>query len=174
MGELELAFLMMVIVGGAFLIFSLFLGEISDFVGDHAGGSGHDGPGWASPTVIAGFLCAYGLTGFIASRSGLHGLLAFGLGAAVGLAVAFGMVSFLRALSKQQGNSQLSSESYLGLTAVVTLSIPPDGKGEVQFRDNNGVLVRRAAASTWTQTMPSGTEAHIKSVLADHVIVSRT
>ena len=174
MSELQLAFLMMLIVGGGFLVFSLLVGEVSDFIGDQGDASGNEGPGWTSPSVIAGFLCAYGLTGFIASRSGLHGILAFGLGAAVGLVVAFGMITFLRTLARQQGNSQLSNETYLGLTAVVTLSIPPGGKGEVQFRDKNGVLVRKVAASTWAQTMPVGTETNIKTVLADHVVVSRT
>jgi hypothetical protein len=34
--------------------------------------------------------------------------------------------------------------------------------------------VTKPAASTWSQVMPVGTEANIKRVLADHVVVSRT
>jgi hypothetical protein len=75
------------------------------------------------------------------TESGLDGIWAVLLGAVVGVVVAAGLVMLLRTLSRQQGNSQVSRESYAGLTAVVTLSIPPGGKGEVQFRDKNGVLV---------------------------------
>src|SRR5918992_1457940 len=168
----QLAFLAMVLVGGAFLVFSLLVGEVSDFFGDDADLSGGDGLSWASPTVLAGAICAYGVTGLIATESGLDGIWAVLLGAGVGVLVGAGLVTVLRTLSRQQGSSQVSRESYLGQTAVVTLSIPPGGKGEVQFRDSNGVLVSKPAASTWSETMPVGTEASIKRVLADHVVVS--
>ena len=163
----------MTLVGGAFLVFSLLVGEVSDFFGGDSDLGGGDGPSWASPSVLAGAVCAYGVTGLIATESGLDGIWAVLLGAVVGAVVAAGLVSLLRMFSRQQGNSQVSRESYMGLTAVVTLSIPPGGKGEVQFRDKNGVLVTKPAASTWSETMPAGTEARIKRVLADHVVVSR-
>ncbi len=173
MDSYQLAFLAMTLVGGAFLVFSLLVGEVSDFFGGDSDLSGGDGPSWASPSVLAGAVCAYGVTGLIATESGLDGIWAVLLGAVVGVVVAAGLVLLLRTLSRQQGNSQVSRESYAGLTAVVTLSIPPGGKGEVQFRDKNGVLVTKPAASTWSETMPAGTEASIKRVLADHVVVSR-
>jgi hypothetical protein len=169
----QLAFLAMTLVGGAFLVFSLLVGEVADVFGGDADLSGGDGPSWASPTVLAGAVCAYGVAGLVATESGLDGIWAVVLGAVVAVIVAAGLVALLGMLGRQQGNSQISRESYQDLTAVVTLSIPPGGKGEVQFRDKNGVLVTKPAASTWSETMPAGTEATIKRVLADHVIVSR-
>ncbi len=168
----QLAFLAMTLVGGAFLVFSLLVGEVADVFGSDADLSG-DGLSWASPTVLAGAVCAYGVTGLVATESGLDGGWAVLLGAVVGVIVAAGLVAMLGMLARQQGNSQVSRESYAGLTAVVTLSIPPGGRGEVQFRDSNGVLVTRPAASTWSETMPAGTETTVKRVLADHVVVSR-
>lgn len=174
MSGLELAFLAMVIVGAGFVFFTLVVGEVADlFGGDGGDGGSADGPGWASPTVLAGAVTGYGLTGFIATRSGLDGIWALLLGAVVAVAVGFAMISILRTLYRQQGNSQVGRASYEGVSAVVTLSIPPGGKGQVQFRDRNGVLVTKAAASTWSEEMPVGTEATIKRVLADHVVVSR-
>jgi hypothetical protein len=174
MSGLELTFLAMTILGAGFLILSLVIGEIGDLIGGDIHHSGSDGPGWASPTVVAGALTGYGLTGFIAVRSGWHGAWAFLLGAAVAIAVAAALGFLLRTMARQQANSQVSRESYLDLTAVVTISIPPGGKGEVRFLDRNGVVVTKPAASTWSQVMPVGTEANIKRVLADHVVVSRT
>ena len=168
----QLAFLAMTAVGGAVLVFSLIVGEVADVFGGDADLSG-DGISWASPTVLAGAICAYGVTGLIATQSGLDGGWALLLGAVTGLVVAAGLFAMLGMLARQQGNSQVSRESYTGLTAVVTLSIPPGGRGEVQFHDKNGVLVTRPAASNWSETMPTGTEATVKRVLADHVVVSR-
>ncbi len=173
MSGLELGFLAMIIVGAGFVFFTLVVGEISDVFGGDGGEVG-DGPGWASPTVLAGAVTAYGLAGFVAIRSGLDTIWAVILGAVFAVAVGFVMITILRTLTKQQSNSQVSRASYEGLDAVVTLSIPPGGKGQVQFRDRNGVLVTKSAASTWSEEMPSGTEAIIKRVLADHVVVSRT
>lgn len=169
----QLAFLAMTLVGGGLLVFALLFGELADMFGGDADLSGGDGLSWASPTVLAGAICAYGVTGLVATESGLEGGWAVLLGAVVGCVVAAGLIAMLRTLGRQQGNSQVSRESYTGLTAVVTLSIPPGGKGEVQFRDSNGVLVTRPAASNWSETMPAGTEATVKRVLADHVVVSR-
>ena len=174
MSGLELTFLAMTIIGAGFLIFSLVVGEVGDLIGGDIHHDGSDGPGWASPTVLAGALTAYGVTGFIAVRSGLHGVWAFLLGAVVGVLVAVALGSLLRMMARQQANSQVSRETYVDLTAVVTVSIPPGGKGEVRFLDRNGVVVTKPAASTWSQVMPVGTEANIKRVLADHVVVSRT
>ncbi|HQY30612.1 MAG TPA: hypothetical protein PK691_04970 [Thermomicrobiales bacterium] len=176
MSGYELAFLAMTIVGVGFLILSLLVGELSDVFGDissESGGYHHDGPGFLSPSVLSGGLAGYGVTGFIAVRSGLSGVWAVLLGAVVGVAVAGLIVMLLSQLSKQQANSHISDRSFVDLPAVVTVSIPPAGKGEVQFRDPNGGVVRRPAMSTWSQVMPTGTDVVIKRVLADHVLVSR-
>lgn len=179
MSGLELAFLAMTIIGAGFVFFTLVVGEIADVFGGDAGdtgGDGHDvdGPGWASPTVLAGAITGYGLTGFVATRSGLSPFWALLLGALVAFGVGFLMISILRALYRQQGNSGVSGATFEGINAVVTLSIPPGAMGQVQFRDKNGVLVTRSAASTWSEEMPAGTEVIVKRVLADHVVVSRT
>ena len=133
MSGLELAFLAMIIIGAGFVFFTLVVGEIADVLGGDGGDAG-DGPGWASPTVLAGAVTAYGLAGFVATRSGLDTVWAVILGAVFAVAVGFVMITLLRALTKQQSNSQVSRASYEGLAAVVTLSIPPGGKGQVQFR----------------------------------------
>jgi hypothetical protein len=172
---MEFAFLAMTIVGLGFLILSLLIGELSDVFGDgdFDGGDGHHGPGFLSPSVLAGGLTAYGLTGFIAVNSGLENIWAVLLGAVVGVGVAALLVVMLRQLSKQQSNSSVSDRSFIDVSAVVTVSIPPEGKGEVRFRDPNGGVVTRPAMSTWSQVMPAGTSVVIKQVLADHVLVSR-
>lgn len=173
MSGLELAFLAMVVLGAGFVFFTLVVGEVADFFGGDAG-TDVDGPGWTSPTVLAGAITGYGLAGFVASRSGLDTIWAVILGAVFAVAVGIAMIAILGTLTRQQANSQISRASYEGLPAVVTLSIPPGGKGQVQFRDRNGVLVTKTAASTWSEEMPVGTEAIVKRVLADHVVVSRT
>lgn len=178
MSGIELAFLAMTIVGLGFLILSLVVGELSDIFSDGGGegydsGDGHHGPGFLSPSVLAGGLAAYGLTGFIAVHSGLEKGWSVLLGAVVGIAVAALLVTMLRQLAKQQANSHISDRSFVDLPAVVTIGIPVGGKGQVQFRDPNGGIVSRPAMSTWTQVMPTGTDVVIKQVLADHVLVSR-
>ena len=133
-------------------------------------------PGWASPTVLAGAVTGYGLAGFVATRSGLHPIWAVVLGAAFAALVGFVMISILRTLTRQQGNSQVSRSTFEGLRSSRNPQHPArrHGAGPVP-RSGNGVLVTKSAASTWSEEgCPPAPRPSSSAFWRNHVVVSRT
>lgn len=161
----EKIFLIIGGIGLLLLVLSVLLGEIPvlehSFEGlfSHdvelntpeaaADGAVSDVPAWYGMKPILAAMVGFGAVGFCTSFYGVPALFAWSL-AVLG---AFGMGAIvyhglIKPLAKQQYNSLLSRQSYVGLLGRVVLSIPEDGFGEIEFRDANGATVRQKATST--------------------------
>lgn len=152
MDGFQLLFTLATTIGIGVLILSLLVGELFDFIGGHVA---VDGPSWMASSVLSAAFAAFGISGLVAIGSGAGGGWSLAIGIGVGLLIGYVVVNFIhKPLARQQGNSMLSSTSYVGITAEVTLGIPPGGFGEVSFIDANGARVSRSACLS----IPSGAD----------------
>ncbi len=87
------------------------------------------GPGIFSLKLIMIFLIGFGITGFIATYRNWP--VPFVLGLIGGFTIWFLCYNALSWLYNQQSTSQISSESFLGKEAKVTVPIPKEGTGEI-------------------------------------------
>lgn len=169
MSGLEVLFVVTAVLGITVLFVSLVFGEIFDLIGD----IDVDGPSWMSSSMLSAAIAAFGISGFVAISSGARGIWAILVAIVVGAAIGFIVVNFIqKPLARQQGNSHISRESYVGQNASVTLRIPPGGWGEVRFRDTNGAQVSERAYSATPTEVPAGARVVIDTTSADGVVVS--
>ena len=77
----------------------------------------------------------------------------------------------LRPLARQQYNSLLGRDSYVGCRGRVTLRVPPaGGHGQVAFADRGGAMVYERATST-SADLPRGAYILVVDITADGVVV---
>lgn len=146
----QLAFLGLLVAGALLFLISIFFGEISDAIGDAIGDSGgeQDGPSWFSTSVIGTFLVTYGAIGLLATAYTDNGVVALGIGLVLAVVCAYLIRNYvLAALLRNQWDSQISNNSYVGLTARVITTIPAGGIGEIRLSDINGTSTTLAARS---------------------------
>ena len=128
---------------------------------------------WLSVKAVAAGLVGFGSIGWATTAYGGAGIVLFlisGLGAlAFYVPVAIWLLPFLKS---QQGHDLRSHTSYVGLRAEVTLRIPPDGLGNVQFVSKGGVYVEEPAKTRrGQQELPVGTEVLVVETTDDYVVV---
>jgi hypothetical protein len=183
MGTLSAVYLVVLLVSVLLLIAALVLGfgHESDFghevgSGDAGGGPvGHletDGPSWLSGRVILGAAAGFGAFGLGAQAAGLSGWITV----PVAVAGFFGMAVFVRQLVllpmwRQQSNTLLSREEYVGSRGQVTLGIRSGETGLVRFIDPNGTPVTDYAVAGDGGDLPAGTDVLVVDVTARHVVV---
>ncbi len=125
------------VICGIILFLMAILGHDADIGADIDAGidiGGMDasdvgGPGIFSLKLIMIFLIGFGMTGFIATY--LKWPVPFILGLIGGFTIWFLCYNALSWLYNQQSTSQISSESFIGKEAKVTVPIPKDGAGEI-------------------------------------------
>ena len=140
--------------------------------GDHGSDVAADGPSWVSSRVILGAAAGFGAFGLGAQAAGLSGWITLPI-AVVGF---FGMAIVIRQLVlrpmwRQQSNSLLSRESYVGSRGHVTLGIRSGESGLVRFLDRNGTPVTDFAIAGDGVELPAGTDVLVVDVTAQHVVV---
>lgn len=176
----EALFLVVGGIGGLWLAVSVLLGAVTDLghhgVGGHAGDA-HAGDGgaptWLSASVVAAALFALGATGYTALRYQAATPLAWAVAVVGGLLVGFCALRFvLRPLARQQHNSLIGRDAYVGCRGRVTLRIPAGGRGQVAFADPQGAMVYERAASTGDE-LAGGAHVLVVDLTADGVVVER-
>ena len=149
------------------LVASLLLG-----IGHDADHGSLDGPSWLSSRVILGAAAGFGAFGLGAQAVGLTGALTLPV-AVIGL---FAMAVLVRQLVlvpmwRQQSNSLLSREQYVGSRGQVTLGIRSGETGLVRIIDPNGTPVIEFATTSDGSALPAGTDVLVVDVTERHVVV---
>lgn len=169
-------------LGFAVLLISLLLGDsdvpgsdVSTEVDVHASAeSGIDlqSPSWRNVTVIAAALAGFGICGLVTAASGAP--LVFHVAASLFGFFVTGRISFLlyRWVLRQQYDSRISRDSYIGTEAVLTLPISQDGVGQVSFYDLNGHHTMLPARSENGQALPCPMQVLIIDVTDNGAVVS--
>lgn len=141
-------------------------------IGSHESGLGSDGPSWVSGRVILGAAAGFGAFGLGAQAAGLSGWVTLPIAVAgfVGMAVVIRQL-VLRPMWRQQSNSLLSRDSYVGSRGQVTLGIRSGESGLVRFLDRNGTPVTDFAVSGDGLALPAGTAVLVVDVTPQHVVV---
>jgi membrane protein implicated in regulation of membrane protease activity len=170
---MQLAFGITLAAGLAFLILTLFLGEIGDLVGGNTDVAHGGGLPWMSFTTVSLALVGWGLSGLIAVHLGLTSWLVFLAATAISvLFVVAVMLLIIKPLLRQQANSLVSQQSYVGSQATVILDISPDNAGQIQLTDPNGALVTLPAASTNAVSIPKGSTVIISEITSGRAVIT--
>lgn len=163
-------YLAILIAGVVLLAVSFLFGEIGDLF--DGGVDSGDGPGILSVSIIGAALSFLGGTGLLVTRLGWDVIPSLLLALLIGIAGAFSVRQFfLKPLMKQQGNSHIGRDSYVGINAIVTLEIMPKGWGEVRFIDANGASVFSKAISGSSRALTVNQQVTITQIAADQVVV---
>lgn len=145
-------YLLIAAVGAVYLIGSLFLGGIFEFLEgldadldfDFEAGE----PSFFSLKAIAAGAIGLGLVGYLSERADIPAILTFALAIVAFFVMLIASVFLvLRPLFRQQSNSQLSKQSYIGKTGLVIMSIGSGDWGIVRLRDDNNATVDVTAVS---------------------------
>lgn len=138
----------------------------------HGGDVAADGPSWVSGRVILGAAAGFGAFGLGAQAAGLAGWVTLPIAVAgfVGMAVVIRQL-VLRPMWRQQSNSLLSRDSYVGSRGHVTLGIRSGESGLVRFLDRNGTPVTDFAVTADGLALPAGTAVLVVDVTPQHVVV---
>lgn len=137
-----------------------------DTGGDHGGGDDGSGgmPSVFSMRVISLFLVGFsgvGMAAFYAwnCTAGVSTLLGIVFGLILG-AVGYGIIVIFH---KQQANSMVQSNEYVGLTGRISGSIPQGGTGQISVTVNNQLRTIFAVTSDGS-ALPEGKSAKILSI----------
>jgi len=146
--------------------------DVAHETGGHVGHLEVDGPSWLSSRVILGAAAGFGAFGLGAQAVGLSGWVTV----PVALVGFFGMAVVIRQLVlrpmwRQQSNTLLSRDSYVGSRGRVTLGIRSGETGLVRFIDPNGTPVTDYAVAGDGGELAAGTEVLVVDVTPQHVVV---
>lgn len=143
----------------------------------HAGGhdAAHvdaDGPSWLSSRVILGAAAGFGAFGLGAQALGWSGWITLPV-ALIGFFVMAVVVrqAVLKPMWRQQSNTLLSRDQYVGSRGRVTLGIRSGETGLVRFIDPNGTPVTDYAVAGDGGDLPAGTDVLVVDVTPQHVVV---
>ncbi|WP_448575339.1 NfeD family protein [Thermomicrobium sp.] len=133
MSVLAIAYLVIALVGLAFLALTVLVGEIADIFD-----AGDDGVGPFNGKVIAVALTAFGATGLLMTFFGVPVL--WGALVAAGSGLAFGLAAWLLVvlLYRQQATTEFSLQDLLGRTGEVTVPLAADQPGYVVISGPTG------------------------------------
>src|SRR5438093_4389956 len=170
----NLAFVVFVAIGAMgflFLLFSLLVGELFDHGADlvHSGFE-HGGPSFFSTRVLSVLVTAFGGTGAIATQMGVGIVASSVIGGLSGVFFAGLIFVFARFLYSQQSSSDIRREDLIGRTAEVTVTIPPNGLGQIRCLVGE-TLVDRIAKTADGQSILVNSVVTIESDTGQSVIV---
>jgi membrane protein implicated in regulation of membrane protease activity len=162
-----------IIVAGSF-----FFGHDHDLGHDHDVGHGLDA-GDAEPTVsvfsvkvLATMLMGFGTAGAIAKYYQASYIVASLVGVLFGLVLALVMYLILELFYKQQASSLVPTESAVGRTGTVTVSIGEGSMGEVGVYVDGQYLNYSASAGD-NRPIPKGQAVRVVRTVGSHLIVQR-
>ena len=166
-------------IGFLVLVVSFLSGELFDH-GDLAGhdadfhGDVHGGPGVSifSSRILSVFVTAFGGFGAIGIHLG-HSIEVSTIWGGTG-GLIFGTIIYLFAsfLYSQQASSEVRVSDLAGSTALVSVSIPKAGVGQVRCTLGESV-VDKIARSQDGEPIPANTVVKIEAVLGETVVVRR-
>jgi membrane protein implicated in regulation of membrane protease activity len=168
------------LVGFAFLLVMLFVGEVfggDHDIGDHDGGFGHvdgdlgGGPSVFSSRIMSSFITAFGVGGVVARYYDLPHPAASGVGILSGAVMAGLVYQFAKILYGQQASSELQMTRLVGRSAEVSVAIPADGVGQVSL-SLAGERTEHLARSKDGRAVPRGAEVVITALRGDSVVVT--
>jgi hypothetical protein len=160
-------FLFCLLGGGALLLVSLVLGEVTDLFGGLGVDLEFGGVGIVPP--LLGFVALFGAGGLFATQAlkvsnGAAGL----LGLATGLAGFAGVFLMLRFFKRSEGGPEFRMESLVGSSGRLTVGINTGQAGEVELR---AMGARRRFIARSNVEIPVGALVTVASVTGDTVIV---
>ena len=163
-------FVIIAVAAAAVLLISFLLGEVfgaASEIGDFDDPSG----GLLNIQTVAAFLAGFGATGWLLSGYFDVPSLAAAAGGIVGGMPMAGVVVLLtRTFLKQQVSTSFTLEDLVGHEAIVTLPVPPNGVGRVQYSRAGGTHTASARSSTDT-TIAAGQLVTIRRVVAGTLLV---
>jgi hypothetical protein len=160
-------------IGFLFLVVTLVFGEVFEHFDGHdadGGDSGHDGPSFFSPRVIAVFMTAFGATGAISTHYGF-GTAASSLGGFLSGGF-FGTLIyyFAKFLFGQQASTSVANQDMVGRPGRVVVAIPAGGVGQVRLQVGEE-LVDKIAKSQSGDGIGPNLPVVVESVLGEVVVV---
>jgi hypothetical protein len=142
-------------VGFVLLVASFFAGSVFDFfqhdvdVSISDGGDAPSANSFVNTQGILGFMTGFGATGWICTAYlNIHPIVASAIGLAGGLAVMIPATLIYNGLQRQAGSSNYSEEDVVGTRALVSLTIPADGMGRIQFTKAGSINSGAAKSAT--------------------------
>lgn len=172
MNGVQMAYAILAGVSGTLFLISLLFGGIADGIGG-VFDTDTDGPAGLSLSTLLAAFTAVGVIGLVATTNGLGWWQSLLVALACGLGVGFLIQQFVsKVLVKNQHNTQISRDSYIGRTASVTVAAGPGRVGEVRFTDSNGASVSQPAIVDGDVTYPTGSTVVITSVNPGNVTIS--
>lgn len=161
-----IVFLALAAIGLLLLLVSAFSGHHMDFHAD----IDHGGFGFLSVRAFAVFFTAFGTVGAIARNYGLTAAWSSVWGLVTGVVLVGLYVLSMELVKSQQASSLIAENELVGLTARVTVAIPPDGIGEVSCVVKSQTA-RRIARSASGQPIGEGHMVRIAELQGDVCLV---
>lgn len=166
-------------IGGAALLAILFLlGEVFGF-GDHDADTdvdhdgGHEEYSFLNVRTVLGFICGLGATGWILTGYfSVSPVISSFVGVLGGFALAVPLSLIYRFLRSQSASSTFSTEELIDTLATVTLGIPANGVGRVQYEKRNSTY-SAIARSQNSVGIPEGTVVRVARVIGEELYVSK-
>src|SRR5262249_41174782 len=165
-------FLAITAIGFLFLLISLVMGGLfdhGDFGHDHD--LGHGGPGFLITRVLSVFITSFGGFGAIGIYNGYGLFLSSFFGFTGGMILAGMIYFFARFLYSQQASSTISVADLVGRTAQVSVSIPPNGVGQIRCLVGESML-DKIARSKDGNPIPFNSLVKIEEIVGESVVVS--
>ena len=161
-------FMAIAIVAALLLVVTFLLGEVFEFFGDI---DIDDGGGLFNMQSIAAFLAGFGSIAWLLSGYfGVPSLVAAAGGVAAGIPMAGSVVLMTKTFMRQAASSGFVLADLIGERALVTLSIPEQGVGRIQFERGGGSHTA-TARSAGKVRIEQGSVVTIDSVIAGEVLV---
>jgi len=165
-------FMAIAIVAALLLVVTFVMGEAFEFFGDAL--DIDDGGGVFNMQSIAAFLAGFGSIAWLLSGYfEVPSLIAAAGGVAAGLPMAGVVVLMTRAFMRQSVSSGFNLTDLVGEDVLVSLTIPEQGVGRVQFARSGGTHTASARSAAKVR-IQQGTVVTIESVVAGEVVVRAT
>jgi hypothetical protein len=162
-------FMAIAIVAALLLIVTFMLGEVFEFFGDAV--DLDDGGGIFNMQSIAAFLAGFGaIAWLLAGYFDVPSLLAAAGGIAGGIPMMASVLFLTRTFMKQSASSGFVLADLIGHNALVTLSIPEQGVGRIQFERSGGTHTATARTAEAVR-IEQGSIVIVDSVVAGDVVV---
>jgi membrane-bound ClpP family serine protease len=170
---ISLAIAAFIIVGGSFMF-----GHDHDVGGDHDASHDVDG-GHAEPTisifstkVMGTLVMGFGAAGAVATHYGASYIIASLIGVGAGIVLGGVMYFVLELFYKQQSDSLVSTNTCLGSTGSVTVSIAEGAQGQVSLC-LDGQYRTFTASSSDGKPIAKGQTVRVVKTLGSHLMVER-
>ena len=134
-------YLLLLVVGGGFLLLSVIFGELFDLEGV--------GLGFMRPTVVAVTVAVTGAVGLLLTRRDVWGIFVLAIAVVCGLFAGFMLHRFVIVpLHKMQNTSSFDKNAMVGSVAKVVSPIPQGGYGKIRYTASGSTVTGPARSDT--------------------------